>query len=457
MGKKRNGKILIADDDPMLLKSLSQMLTMNGYSVECAGDGRAALENIERNGHDVILSDLEMPEMNGLELLEKVKETSPESAFIVITAYGTVEDAVKAMKMGADHFVTKPINDEDILSHISNFFQKRELEQENVALRKELKTRYRLGSIIGQDYKMQNIYDVVEHIADTPVTVTIQGENGTGKSLLARAIHYNSCRRNKPFVEVSCGALPETLLESELFGHSKGSFTGAVKDRIGKFGQAESGTIFLDEISAASPSLQLKLLRVLQERQFESVGSNETITVDVRVILATNNDLLELVRRNQFREDLYYRTNVMHIDLPPLRERVGDIRILAEHFFTGFSRKYSRKLKGIASPAMKLLERYAWPGNVRELENVLERAVILAKGPYITSDNLPPAVVDAKPLSKMYNGVVPLHDALEPFEKQILERALEYYGGSRKKAAEALQINRTTLFKKMRKHALLGS
>jgi DNA-binding NtrC family response regulator len=404
----------------------------------------------------VILSDLEMPELNGFELLEKVKEKSPEAAFIVITAYGTVEDAVKAMKMGADHFVTKPINDEDILSHISNFFQQRELQQENVALRKELKTRYRLGNIIGQDYKMQNIYDMVEHIADTPVTVTIQGENGTGKSLLARAIHYNSCRRGKPFVEVSCGALPETLLESELFGHSRGAFTGAVKDRVGKFGQAEGGTIFLDEISAASPSLQMKLLRVLQERQFEPVGSNRTITVDVRVILATNNDLLEQVKKSQFREDLYYRINVMHIDLPPLRERVGDIRLLGEHFFEAYTRKYSRKLKGIAAPAQKLLERYAWPGNVRELENVIERAVILAKGPYLTSDNFPPAVVEARPLTTSFNGVVPLHDALEPYEKEIIQRALEFYGGSRKKASEALQINRTTLFKKMRKHSLLG-
>ncbi len=456
MAKKRNGRILIADDDPMLLKSLSRMLEMNGYSVECAEDGRSALERIERNGHDVILSDLEMPELNGLELLEKAKEKCPESAFIVITAYGTVEDAVRAMKMGADHFVTKPINDEDILSHISSFFQQRALEQENVALRKELKTRYRLGNIVGQDYKMQSIYDMVDQIADTPVTVTIQGENGTGKSLLARAIHYNSCRRNKPFVEVSCGALPENLLESELFGHSRGAFTGAIKDRIGKFGQSEAGTIFLDEISVASPSLQQKLLRVLQERQFERVGCNETVTVDVRVILATNTDLLDQVKKNQFREDLYYRISVMHIDLPPLRERVGDVRLLAEHFFDTYAQKYSRKLKGIAAPALKLLERYSWPGNVRELENVIERAVILAKGPYLTGDNFPPAVVEARPLSKSFNGVIPLHDALEPFEKQIIQRALDHCGGSRKKAAEALQINRTTLFKKMRKFALLG-
>jgi len=455
LGKVHNGKILIADDDPMLLKSMTEMLEMNGYSVDCAADGRAALEMIERNGHDVLLGDIDLPEMNGFELLDKVKEKAPSTAFIVITAYGTIEDAVKAMKLGAYEYVTKPINDEEILTQIRRFFEQRELEQENVTLRKELKTRYRLGSLIGRDYKMQKIYELVEHIADTPVTVNIQGENGTGKSLLARAIHHNSCRRDKPLVEVSCGALPETLLESELFGHAKGSFTGAVRDHIGKFGQASGGTIFLDEIGAASPSLQLKLLRVLQERQFERVGSNETVTVDVRVIIATNTDLSELVRKGGFREDLYYRINVMHIDLPSLRERVGDIRLLTQHFFQTCTKKYSKKLKGIAASALKLLERYSWPGNVRELENVIERAVIVAKGPYLTSENFPRAIVDAKPFTKDFNGILPLREALGPYEKQIIENTLEYCGWSRKKAAETLEINRTTLFKKMRKYNLL--
>ncbi len=455
MGKTRSGRILVVDDDPIVVKSLSKMLEMNSYSVDFASDGRAALEMIERDGHDIVLGDINMPEMNGFELLEEVRQKSPSSAFIIITAYGTIEDAVRAMKLGAYDFVTKPINDENILTHIERFFQQRELEQENVVLRKELKSRYRLGSIIGQDYKMQKIYDLVELIADKPVTVNIQGENGTGKSLLARAIHYNSNRRDKPFVEVSCGALPETLLESELFGHAKGSFTGAIRDRVGKFGQASGGTIFLDEIGAASPSLQLKLLRVLQERQFESVGSNETVTVDVRVIIATNTDLRRLVEKNKFREDLYYRINVMHIELPALRERVGDIRLLAQHFFETYARKYSKRLRGIAAPALKALERYSWPGNVRELENVLERAVILAKGPYLTSENFPSSVLDARPLTRDFNGIIPLNDALQEPEKQIILNALEYCGWSRKKAADLLQINRTTLFKKMRKYNLL--
>jgi len=449
-------KVLIVDDDPIVLKSLGKMLEMNGYAVDCAADGRTALEMVERNGHDVILSDINMPEMNGFELLDCVKEKSPSSAFIIITGYGTIEDAVKAMKEGAYDFVTKPLNDEEILTQIRRFFQQRELQEENATLRKELKSRYRLGNIIGQDYKMAKIYDLVELIADTQATVNIQGENGTGKSLLARAIHYNSCRRDKPFVEVSCGALPETLLESELFGHAKGAFTGAVKDRIGKFGQASDGTIFLDEIGAASPGLQLKLLRVLQERQFERVGSNETVTVDVRVITATNTDLLELVRQNKFREDLYYRLNILQIYLPPLRERVGDIRLLAQHFFEVYTRKYSKNLKGLAAPALKVLERYAWPGNVRELENVTERAVILARGPYVTSEQFPPSVVEAKPLSHPVKGILPLDKALEDPEKQIIQNALEYCGWSRKKAAEMLQINRTTLFKKMRRHNLFG-
>ncbi len=456
MAEKRDGRILIVDDDPIVLKSLGRMLEMNGYLISCAGDGRTALEMIERDGHDIILSDINMPEMNGFELLEKVKEKAPFSAFIIITGYGTIEDAVSAMKMGAYDFVTKPINDEEILTQIRRFFQQRELEQENITLRKELKSRYRLGNIIGQDYKMQKIYDLVELIADTQATVNIQGENGTGKSLLARAIHYNSCRRDKPFVEVSCGALPETLLESELFGHAKGAFTGAVRDRIGKFGQASGGTIFLDEISAASPALQLKLLRVLQERQFERVGSNETVTVDVRVITATNTDLMELVRQNKFREDLYYRLNILQVYLPPLRERVGDVRLLGQYFFDIYARKYSKQLKGIAAPTLKLLERYPWPGNVRELENVIERAVILARGPYLTSENFPAAVVDAKPMTHPHKGALPLSKALEEPEKQIIQSALEYSGWSRKKAAEILQINRTTLFKKMRRYNLLG-
>lgn len=455
MGKESNGKILVVDDDPQVLKSLSKMLEMNDYSVESAGDGHKALEMIDRNGYDIVLSDMAMQGVNGFDLLVKVKEKDPSSAFIIITAYGSIEDAVKAMKMGAYDYVIKPINDEEMLTQIRRFLQQRELEQENVALRKELKSRYRLGNIIGQHYKMQRIYDTVEIIADKAVTVNIQGENGTGKSLLARTIHYNSCRRDRPFVEVSCGALPETLLESELFGHARGSFTGAVKDRIGKFGQADGGTIFLDEISAASPSLQLKLLRVLQEGRFESVGSNETVTVDVRVVTATNTNLRELVDRNQFRVDLYYRLNVIDIHLPPLRERVGDIRMLAQHFFSNYTKKHSKKLKGIASQALRLLERYAWPGNVRELENVIERAVILAKGPYITSDDLSPAVVHAKPLAPADKGIRPLHESLEPYEKQIILNALEHCGWSRKKASDILQINRTTLFKKMRRFGLL--
>jgi two-component system response regulator AtoC len=456
LGEKREHRVLIVDDDPIVLKSLGKMLEMNGYSIGCAADGRTALEMIERNGHDVILSDINMPEMNGFELLERVKEKCPESAFIIITGYGTIEDAVSAMKMGAYDFVTKPINDEEILTQIARFFQQRDLEQENATLRKELKSRYRLGNIIGQDYKMQKIYDLVELIADTQATVNIQGENGTGKSLLARAVHYNSCRRDKPFVEVSCGALPETLLESELFGHAKGAFTGAVRDRVGKFGQASGGTIFLDEIGAASSSLQLKLLRVLQERQFEPVGSNETVTVDVRVITATNTDLMELVRQNQFREDLYYRLNILQVHLPALRERVGDVRLLGEHFFQIYTRKYSKNLKGISAQSVKLLERYFWPGNVRELENVIERAVILSRGPYLTSENFPAAVIEAKPLTQAFKGVLPLSKALEEPEKRVIQNALEQCGWSRKKAAELLQINRTTLFKKMRRYGLLG-
>ena len=455
MGEKHEQRVLIVDDDPIVLKSLGKMLEMNDYTVSCAADGKTALEMIERNGHDVVLSDINMPEMNGFELLEKVKERSPDSAFVIITGYGTIEDAVSAMKMGAYDFVTKPINDEEILTQIRRFFQQRELQDENATLRKELKSRYRLGNIIGQDYKMQKIYDLVELIADTQATVNILGENGTGKSLLARATHYNSNRRDKPFVEVSCGALPETLLESELFGHAKGAFTGAVKDRVGKFGQASGGTIFLDEIGAASPSLQLKLLRVLQEHQFEMVGSNDTITVDVRVITATNTDLMEMVHKNQFREDLYYRLNVLQVHLPALRERVGDIRLLAEHFFEMYARKYSKGLKGISAQATKVLERYPWPGNVRELENVIESSVVLSKREELTPEDLPENIRRQESrIGKIYLDIPEDGISLEEVEKELLLKALEKAQGNQSKAARYLNVTRKTLIYRLEKYGL---
>jgi len=449
-------QILIVDDDEIILTSLSEFLRLEGYGVETARSFKEASAKLGAGEFQVMIADVSMPEVSGFELLKTVRNRYPDVAVVMITGYGTIEDAVEAIKRGAFDYLTKPIIDDEIKLVIERALKQQHLTAENRLLRQQLAERYSLDNIIGHDYKMLKVFDLVEAVADTPTTVLVTGESGTGKSMVARAIHQRSNRRDGPFIEVACGALPETLLESELFGHVKGSFTGAVGDKPGKFKQADGGTIFLDEISTATPALQVKLLRVLQDFEFEPVGGSKTQRVDVRCILATNQDLAEAVRKGAFREDLYYRVNVVVIHLPTLRERFSDVPLLAEHFLQRHCQRTGRRVLGFQDEAMRLLQMYDWPGNVRQLENVIERAVILTKSANLTAEDMPEEVRAQKNGNGLGgNGsILPLKQALEKPEKEMILRALRTFHGGRQVAAEALGINRTTLYKKMKRYGI---
>jgi len=449
-----SGRILVVDDDPIECKSLSEFLRLEGYDVGSAESGAEAIRMLGDGAYEVVLTDVNMPEVTGFDILKHCSTRLQEVAVVLITGYGQIEAAVEAIKLGAFDYVTKPLIDDGVKMIIQRALEQQRLRRENIELKKQLGLRNQYSMLLGRDHKMQKIYDIIDVVADTKATVLVTGESGTGKSLIARTIHQKSSRRDKPFVEVSCGALPETLLESELFGHTKGSFTGATVDKPGKFEIANGGTLFLDEISAASPSLQVKLLRVLQDRVFEKIGSNEPITTDVRVIIATNRNLHDEIEAGNFRADLYYRINVVPIEVPPMRERVGDISRLAEHFALACARENGKKLAGISDGAMRKLQQYNWPGNVRELENVMERAVILAKASIIGAEDLPPRITDDNIVANQSVGMLPLKQALEGPEREILDRALRSTGWNRQKTAELLQVNRSTLFKKMRKYRL---
>ncbi len=449
-------RILVVDDDELILTSLSEFLRLEGYEVEAAASFREASAHLGAGPYQVVIADVSMPEVDGFELLKMIRNRYPETAVIMITGYGTIESAVEAIKHGAFDYLTKPIIDDEIKLVIERALRQQHLMAENRALRSQLGERYSLDNIVGHDPKMLRVFDLIEAVADTPTTVLITGESGTGKSLVARAIHQHSNRRDGPFVEVACGALPETLLESELFGHVRGAFTGAVGDKAGKFTQADGGTIFLDEISTATPALQVKLLRVLQDFEFEPVGGTKTERVDVRCILATNQDLEAEVRKGTFRQDLYYRVNVVTVHLPPLRERLGDIPLLADHFLARHCERTGRRVVGFTDEAMRRLQAYTWPGNVRQLENVLERAVILTKHATVTPDDLPD---DMRAVGAGGDGdgrILPLKQALETPEREIIERALRAFHGSRQATADALDINRTTLYKKMKHYGIEG-
>ena len=457
------GRILLVDDDPMVVDSLGEFLQLEGYEVEGASSVAQAATLLQRQDIQILITDVNMPRADGFELLRTVRERFPDVVTIVITGYGTIESAVEAIKMGAYDYLTKPIDDDEIRLVVERATQQQSLIRENRSLKKQLDLRYSLDSVVGHDYKMLKIFDLIETVAETKTTVLISGESGTGKSLVARAIHHRSDRRNKPFIEVSCGAIPETLLESELFGHAKGSFTGAVADKDGKFKAAEGGTIFLDEINSASAALQVKLLRVLQERRYEPVGSNTTINADVRVILASNVDLKKEVEAGRFRQDLYYRINVVTIHMPTLVERIGDIPLLAEQFLQKYRAEVKKEILGFTPEAVQTLQRYHWPGNVRELENAVERAVVLCKGRHIEAGDLPGPILEDQPPAASTNGggttagefkPMSLKDALEEPERRIIEAALRVNNWNRQTTAEMLQINRTTLYKKMKRYAL---
>ena len=448
-------RILIVDDDAIIRDSLCEFLKLEGYKCNGTEGVAEALSELERQRYNLVLTDVNMPESDGFELLRIVRKRYPDVVTIVITGYGTIESAVEAMKMGAYDYMTKPIVDDEIRMIVGRAVEQQALLEENRNLKDQLRNQLGLENVIGHDYRMLKVFDLIESVADSKATVMISGQSGTGKSLIARAIHHRSDRRDKAFVEVSCGALPETLLESELFGHVKGSFTGAVGSKEGKFLAADGGTIFLDEIDSATPGFQVKLLRVLQERQFEAVGSNETVTVDARVVLASNKDLKDEVKAGRFREDLYYRINVVNIDLPPLGERKTDIPLLAEKFLQNMCEAHKKVKVGFSEAALEYMTAYDWPGNVRELENVVERAVVLSKQRQIEVDDLPSNIVEVaeKQEAPGYRQMS-LREALEGPERKILEMALRQNNYNRQLTAESLQINRTTLYKKLKRYQL---
>ncbi|MFC1667446.1 sigma-54-dependent transcriptional regulator [Candidatus Omnitrophota bacterium] len=451
-------RILIVDDEPLVRKSLYEVLRGAKYVASMASDGEEALTKMNEKAFDVVITDMKMPKIDGIGLLKKIKSSFPHTEVVLITGYGNIESAVEAMKMGAFDYVTKPINDNEIEIIIHKIIERNKLIEENISLRDRLKSseRSRFYSLVGQDPKMQKIYTMVEAIATSKATILLSGESGTGKRLVAQAIHTSDkVRKDMPFIEVSCGALPETLLESELFGHVKGAFTGAIKDRKGRFELADSGTIFLDEIDTFSASLQVKLLRVLQEGEFERVGDAKTSKVDVRVIAATNQNLDNLIKAGKFRQDLYYRLNVIAIELPRLKERPGDIKLLVEHFINKHNKQDgAKRVTSITKEAMSVLENNDWPGNVRELENVIERAIILTRGQKIDKDVLPEALhrPDVLKVSERKNNT--LKEILGEPEKNIILKTLQEVKGNKKKAALKLGINRTTLYNKIKKYGL---
>ncbi len=437
-------RILVVDDEQGMRDFLSIMLKKEGYDVVAAENGEHALKAIHAEIYDLVITDVKMPRVDGIEVLRTVKEISPETVVIVITAFATTDTAVQAMKLGAYDYITKPFKVDEIKLIIQKALEKHHLKKENILLRREIAARAGFENFVGKSEAMQKVFALIRQVADTKSTVLISGESGTGKELVARAVHYSSARKDKPFVTVNCGALPETLLESELFGYMKGSFTGATSNKQGLFESANGGTIFLDEISATTPNLQIKLLRVIQERTFMRVGGTTDVKVDVRVIAASNKDLQAEVAKGAFREDLYYRLNVIPIHLPPLRERKEDIAVLTEHFLNKLALS-GKEPKKIANDTLKFFMNYRWPGNVRELENTIERLVILASGDTIRADDIPESLKTFIPCPELVPSEIPdaglnMEELLANAERILLKKALEKSGGVKTEAAKLLGL-----------------
>ena len=437
-------KILVVDDEQSLRDFLAIMLKKEGHDVVTAENGKHALKAVQAEIFDLVISDVKMPGVDGIGVLKTVKEVSPETVVIMITAYATAETAVEAMKLGASDYIIKPFKVDELKLIINNSLEKRYLRKENILLKREIKSKAGFDNFIGKSEAMQKVFTLIRQVAETSSTVLISGESGTGKELVAKAVHYNSPRKDGPFVTVNCGALPETLLESELFGYMKGAFTGAASNKQGLFEAAHGGTIFLDEISATSPALQIKLLRVLQEREFMRVGGTADIKVDLHIIAASNKDLLSEVAKGAFREDLFYRLNVIPIHLPSLRERKDDIPLLVDYFLKKLLA--GRETKKITPEAMNALVGFRWPGNVRELENTVERLAILCSGDTIRLEHIPEFLKSAETVAELISTVIPeegldLEAVMEKAEKTLLLKALEKSGGVKTEAAKLLKLS----------------
>lgn len=443
------GAILVVDDDADMREMVHDMLKDRGHQVTTASSGQEALRLLGEGDYAVVLSDLRMKGMQGIELLTEIKKTVPDINVILMTAFGSVETAVEAMKYGASDYLTKPVKKDELIRVVERVLREAALRREVSRLRKEVHKEYSFHHILGKSKPMQAVFDLIKRVADSPTNILITGESGTGKELVAKAIHYNSDRKEAPFVPVNCAAIPEQLLESELFGHMRGSFTDARMDKRGLFEEAQKGTLFLDEISELPIMLQAKLLRAIQEKEIRRVGATKPISADVRIIAATNLNLAEEAKAKRFRDDLYYRLNVIELKLPPLRDRREDIVLLVEGFLKRCGEVRGKEVKGVSEAALAMLMDYTWPGNVRELENVIERAVTLSRGEKVTPDDLPPAVQgargDRRVLDEAVEKTLPLHE----IEKEYIKKILDKTGGNKYQAAQALGIDRKTLYRKL--------
>ena len=444
-----NEKILVVDDEDIIRESLSYILKKEKYEVEEAANGKVAFDLLKETSYDLVITDIEMPEMKGIELLEEIKKMNLQTNTIIITAYGSMETAIAALRSGASDYILKPVEFDELLIKVKKLFEVRELHLENRILRKELQREYDYSNIIGKSPAITQIFEMINAVADTDSTVLISGNSGTGKELVARALHFNSKRANKPFVALNCGAISENLIESELFGHKKGAFTGAVTDKEGFIKAAEGGTLFLDEISEMPPQLQVKLLRAIQEKEYTPVGTTLSLPVNVRFIASTNRNLQEYVNQGKFREDLYYRLNVVDIHLPSLKERETDIPLLADFFLDKYRKQMNKNIKGISNEAMRAIMNHEWKGEIRELENVIERSVIFCNEDFINVKNLPAQFQSViEPNEFMASGS--LDESVKRFEKDIITRALEANEFNKEKTAEELQVGLSTLYRKMK-------
>ena len=452
-------RILLIDDDPVILEVIAEILKTNDYEVVTSPNGESGMKELVGDYYDLVLTDLMMPDVDGMEILNHVVTQLPKTMCIIFTGYGTIKSSVEAIKNGAFDYLAKPITSEELLVVVEKALKFKSLEDENFRLKKELRQKYKYNGLIGTSKPIEHIYSIIEKVADTDSTVLIIGASGTGKELIARAIHYNSSRGDKPLVVINCGAIPEELLESELFGHEKGSFTGAYRTRIGRFEMANGGTIFLDEIGEMSPALQVKLLRVLQEQKFERVGGTKTIHIDVRVIAATNKNLTIAINKGRFREDLYYRLNVIPIKVPSLKQRRSDIPLLIDFFMKRFQKGKKEKITGFSPEAMDAMLDYDWPGNIRELENAIKRLTILCDEQMVSFDDLPEHVQqESRSIQPGEEDILEqgltLDEAVKGYEKRLILEALDKSNWVKTRAAKLLHINRTTLVEKIKKQKL---